>query len=158
MNIFVLDFDNRKSAESYVDSHVVKMPLETAQMLCTCLWNYNITAPYKATHKKHPCNLWLYESIDNYNWLCDLGIQICKEYTHRYNKRHKCEDIINWCIQNPPPIGSFGVTKQPMAMPNECKVNGDVISSYRKYYLEHKQHLFKWTKRQAPSWINNHKI
>ena len=154
MNIFILDKLNSVSTKYYVDKHVVKMPLETAQMLCTCLWNFNIQAPYKATHKKHPCNLWLLESLDNYYWLCNLGIEICKEYTFRYNKRHKCQDVIEWCTSNPPPIDSIGVTLQPLAMPFECKIQGDVISSYRKYYAEHKKHLFKWTKREIPEWVN----
>ena len=38
MNIFVLDEDLDKCAEYHVDKHIVKMPLEAAQMLCTNMW------------------------------------------------------------------------------------------------------------------------
>ena len=35
MNIFILDEDLDKCAEYHVDKHIVKMPLEAGQMLCT---------------------------------------------------------------------------------------------------------------------------
>ena len=35
MNIFVLDLDFKLNAQYHVDQHVVKMPTEAAQMLCT---------------------------------------------------------------------------------------------------------------------------
>lgn len=38
MNIFILDNDLVKSVEYHVDSHVVKMPLEAAQLACTAFW------------------------------------------------------------------------------------------------------------------------
>ena len=87
MNIFVVDYDPNKSAQDLCDKHVVKMILETAQMLCAA---HPIgTAPYKATHLKHPCTLWVARSIDNYEWLLTHGYALCREYTARYGKRHK---------------------------------------------------------------------
>ena len=47
------------------------------------------------------------ECIENYVWLCDLGIELCKEYTHRYGKRHKSQ-IIEWCMINHPNIEEKG--------------------------------------------------
>ena len=38
MNIFILDNDIDKCAEYHLDKHIVKMPLESAQMLCTTHW------------------------------------------------------------------------------------------------------------------------
>ena len=38
MNIFYLDEDPVKSARAHGDKHIVKMPLETAQMLST-VWH-----------------------------------------------------------------------------------------------------------------------
>lgn len=155
MNIFILDKEHTKSALYYVDKHVVKMPLETAQMLCTIIANKGKETPYKATHKNHPCNLWLNESLDNFYWLCDLGIAICKEYTFRYNKVHKSEAVIDWCRKNPPNIIALGLTKQALAMPKECKVSEDVVICYRNYYIKEKAHLHFWKNRKTPYWINN---
>ena len=38
MNLFYLDEDLDKCAEFHVDKHIVKMPLEAAQLLCTAIW------------------------------------------------------------------------------------------------------------------------
>ena len=38
MNLFYLDEDLDKCAEYHVDKHIVKMPLEAAQLLCTAVW------------------------------------------------------------------------------------------------------------------------
>lgn len=154
MNIFVLDQDTKKSSQYHVDKHVVKMPLETAQMLCTAhyLAYNNLEAPYKPTHYAHPCNLWLIESLDNYKWLCELGLNLCHEYTYRYGKIHKCQNVIEWCMNNEPNLISIGLTKFALAMPNECKKDC-AIESYRTYYRENKIHLHNWKKRVKPEWL-----
>ena len=41
MNIFYLDSDIERVVQFHCDSHVVKMCLETAQILCTALHRYD---------------------------------------------------------------------------------------------------------------------
>lgn len=154
MNIFVLDNDITKAAQYHVDKHVVKMPLESAQMLCTArllLGESPETVPYRKAHPKHPCTLWATESVDNYLWLCDLGLALCKEYTYRYDKVHKCEAVINDCIDNIPTMPDAGLTKHPQAMDDYCKLP-DPVMGYRKYYNNEKNHLFSWKNRPKPDW------
>ena len=87
MNIFFLDFDTNKCAEYHCDKHVVKMILETAQLLCGVHHMViherlsNDQVPYKLSHKNHPCAIWTRESLSNYLYLCDLGLELCKEET-----------------------------------------------------------------------------
>lgn len=38
MNIFILDYDIDKCAAYHIDKHIIKMPLEAAQMLCTTIF------------------------------------------------------------------------------------------------------------------------
>ena len=102
MNIFVLDTDPRKCAIYHNNVHCIKMILETAQLLSGVHWVQGGTAPYKLSHKNHPCAIWARECIENYVWLCDLGIELSKEYSYRYGKRHKSQDIIEWCLLNIP--------------------------------------------------------
>jgi len=154
MNIFALDKDVSVASQYHVDRHIVKMPLETAQMLCTASWFCGIEAPYKPTHQKHPCNLWVLKSLDNYIWLCRLGIELCKEYKYRYNKTHACEKVIYNCYVNFPDLPLLGITKHALAMPEDCKISTDPVLCYRKYYNEYKKHLFSWTKREKPDFIN----
>jgi hypothetical protein len=154
MNIFILDTNPRKCAEYHNDKHVVKMILETAQLLCGVHWITQSTyeIPYKLSHKNHPCSIWARECIENYNWLCELGIELCEEYTYRYGKRHKSQDIIEWCIAHPPKIRiNNSVTRFALAMPDECKVNNPV-DSYRRYYMVEKRGFASWKNREIPFW------
>ena len=157
MNIFFLDFDTNKCAEYHCDKHVVKMILETAQLLCGVHWVLGDEAPYKLTHRNHPCAIWTRECLENYIWLADLCLELCKEYTYRYGKRHKSQDIIEWCLVNKPKINDIGFTTPPMAMPDEYKVD-DVIESYRNYYRGAKADFAKWKNREIPEWFLNSEV
>jgi len=156
MNIFFLDENPKIAARYHVDKHVVKMPLETAQLLCGVHHIVGglmpIQIPYKLTHKNHPSAIWARESLSNYLWLVELGFAICMEYTHRYGKIHKCEDVIQWCKKHLPNIPDKGLTKVAQAMPNEYR-DVDPVKAYRTYYLKAKAHLFTWKRRETPDWI-----
>lgn len=139
----------------HCDKHVVKMILETAQILCTCHWMNNSKAQYKPTHKKHPCVLWACKSRKNYLWLCKLGIELCKEYTYRYEKIHKSQEVIEWCYKNPPKLPRKKFSKLCQAMPEKYKEKNS-INAYRNYYIGEKLKFSKWTKRKKPFWIKKH--
>lgn len=156
MNIFFLDTDTRKIAEYHCDKHVVKMILETAQLLCGVhhASESRYIIPYKLSHKNHPCSIWARNSLSNYLYLCELGLDLCKEYTYRYGKRHKSQDVIEWCLVHKPNILDIGFTEPAKAMPDEYKVN-DAVQSYRNYYNGAKADFAKWTKREMPEWFIN---
>jgi len=159
MNIFFLDYDVKKCAQYHVDKHVVKMILETAQLLCGV---HHVTAhdtahdtahvPYKLSHKNHPCSIWCRESLSNYLYLCELGLELCYEYTYRYGKRHKSQDVIEWCLINKPSIVDIGFTEPAKAMPDEFKVKS-VVQSYRNYYMGAKSGFAVWKNREKPFWF-----
>jgi hypothetical protein len=153
LNIFVLSKDPKEAAKWHTDKHVVKMPLETAQILCTVRRQYgDRDVPYKATHQSHPCCQWASESLENYVWLCILGIELCVEYTHRYGKTHKCEAIIEDCLKNAPKrIANRGRTPFIQAMPEYCQMD-DAVLAYRNYYVKEKSHLASWRNRTIPDW------
>jgi hypothetical protein len=154
MNIFFLDNDVKKCAEYHCDKHVVKMILETAQLLCGAHWATDspYLVPYKMSHKNHPCSIWTRESLSNYHLLCELGLELCKEYTHRYEKRHKSQDVIEWCMVHKPNISDIGLTEPAKAMPDEYKTNS-VVESYRNYYVGAKLNFATWKKREKPFWF-----
>lgn len=160
MNIFFLHWDPSKCAEYHVDKHVVKMILETCQLLC-CVWHcvdpqHIIFKPsYKKTHMNHPCAKWARDSKDNYFWLCQLGIELCKEYTYRYHKTHKCQSILDDLLSNIPPLKN-DLTLPPLCMPNEYKIPESFIQSYRKYYIHGKKKLHSWKKREIPFFISSY--
>lgn len=155
MNIFFVDNDPIIAAQSLVDKHVVKMILESAQLMSTVqrLNGNNNDKLYKLTHKNHPCTKWLNESIENYNWLYQHYIALCNEYTYRYNKVHKSESLKYILKEAPKQIKNIAFTDPPFVMPDNYVIDKNFILSYRNYYNEHKQNLFKWTKRIPPNWI-----
>jgi hypothetical protein len=94
MNIFFLHFDPKTCAQMHVDKHAVKMILESVQLLCSAHHlhpNGEDLKLMKLTHKNHPSSIWTRESLSNYKWLLELTKELCKEYTYRYGKVHKCE-------------------------------------------------------------------
>lgn len=154
MNIFILDLDVKKCAEYHCDKHVVKMILETSQLLCGVHHlSGSSEIPYKLSHKNHPCSIWARESLTNYLYLCELGLELCKEYTYRYGKRHKSQDVIEWCIVNKANISDKGFTEPAKAMPEEYKTK-DVVQSYRNYYIGAKKDFAVWKGRNIPFWYN----
>ena len=152
MNIFILDTDPNVAAQLHLDKHVVKMPLETAQMLCTINASYDIPVPYKPTHKNHPCTVWANASRANYQWLVDLGLSLCHEYTYRYKKVHACQKIIESLAMCPPQITATEQTAFAQAMPDECHKD-NAVQAYQLYYKQYKSHIAKWTGRNVPSFM-----
>ena len=153
MNIFFLDEDIKKCAEYHVDKHSTKMCVEYGQILCSVHWVLGKEAPYKLSHKNHPCSIWTRESLSNYLYLCELGLELCKEYTYRYGKRHKSQEVIEWCLINKPNIPDIGFTEPAKAMPDEYKVKS-VVESYRNYYMGAKSGFAVWKNREKPEWFN----
>ena len=153
MNIFYLDEDPKLCAQYHCDKHCVKMIVEQVQLLSTAHWMTGGEAPYKKTHVNHPSNKWVRESLSNYVWLCDMTMELCKEYTHRYGKRHKTQQHLEWCMVNLPNIEDKGFTEIPQAMPDECK-RENPIDGYRNYYNIEKAYMCKWKNREIPEWFN----
>lgn len=165
MNIFYLDKSPKLAAIYHNDKHVVKMVLETAQILCTA---HRVLSPsqkfpkgfYKQTHVNHPCSIWVRESKQNYRFLVKLFFSLCKEYTYRYGKTHKSQILLEDFLMDD--YGYFPKSKftiPPRCMPDYCKVNIkndrklSVVESYRNYYRMEKLNFSVWTKRPIPNWI-----
>ena len=153
MNIFVLNEDPAQAAKDHCDKHVVKMILESGQMLCAA--HEPGAAPWKRTHYNHPCTVWSRTSTGNYMWLSALGLELCAEYTRRYEKRHKSEDVLLWCAENIPssiPVGMM--TPFAIAIKDPQYHLTDAVSSYRAYYLGEKSRFARWRHCDPPSWWN----
>jgi hypothetical protein len=178
MNIFYLDRDPTKCARYHNDKHVVKMILEYCQLLSTAhrvldgetvegiskagrkqiIWKLKDNREeilYKATHINHPSAVWVRDSSANYLWLHKLLEELCKEYTYRYEKTHKCErdGLVELLGYAPANIGISTKFNPPTpAMPDEC-LKLTSLESYINYYNTAKAALGKWTKRKAPPWF-----
>ncbi|PSU64071.1 hypothetical protein CTM80_04870 [Photobacterium phosphoreum] len=153
MNIFILDQDIEKCAQYHYDQHVVKMILESVQLLCTALNKKGFTTPYKSTHINHPCVLWVEQSYDNFLWLKALTLALNKEYKYRYNKSIDHKSIAVLAQISTYSYDAIGLTPFVQAMPDDYKVKFDAIEAYRNFYRGDKAVFAKWTKRAPPSWF-----
>lgn len=142
MNIFVTSACPKECAKFLDNKRVVKMCLETAQMLCTTLNLQGVTTPYKTTHKNHPCTLWVRSSTTNYNWAVKHFKALCDEYNRRYGKHHACSALL--------PLFESHVT--PSDDPKDfvnCTTHPDlpVFDAYKRLLQD------KWvTDKRKPEW------
>ena len=149
MNIFVLHRNPVKAARMASDRHAVKMILESAQMLCTVAHDCGIEVRYKPSFRNHPCTRWVAESKQNWEWLHTYAIALCREYTHRYGKTHKSEQVI---AELPTPeLPNIGLTPFAQAMPEEYR-NRDAVKAYRQYYAYGKGYM---NKGLGPRWLKD---
>ncbi len=166
MNIFYLHTDRDMNAQYHVDRHVVKMPIETTQMLSTVLRErFNIVAPtdgpgrvYKSVYITHPCTRWVGETYDNFMWTWFFGVALCDEYQYRYGKVHGCRQVLSTIADLQPSADSWPegreLTYRPKCVAPEYK-RFDHVIAYRLQYIHKKTRLFAWTKRPVPHWIKN---
>lgn len=180
MNIFYLHNDPVICAQMHNDKHCIKMILESAQLLSTAhrildgvetvglsqsgrnkkIWQLSDDRDfvlYSATHINHPSAIWVRQSKDNYKWLFSLFCALIDEYAYRYGKKHKCSDLIFWLSRIPDNSPDVKFTEPTPAMPDDVKVKGDSVASYRNYYIKNKQHLSTWSgkikSRPIPEWF-----
>jgi len=178
MNIFVLNENAKIAAQQHCDKHVVKMIIESAQMLSTAhrildgkperrpsksgkTMQFHYVLPddyrekhlYKSVHAKHPCTLWTMESSTNYEWHWKLFNHLCDEYTHRYGRVHETDHKLRHQLMFLPDNISHGpMTPFRQAIFDDCK-GPDPVKAYRKYYHA-KTFKMVWTKREVPDWYS----
>lgn len=156
MNIFVLDTNPEQAAKYHCNAHVVKMVLETAQILCTAHQFHGRPTPemYAATHTGHPCTRWAMRSTGNYKWLYRLFCALCDEYTYRYGRIHKTDRQLRAVLKRVPSgLGPNGLTPFETAMPVDYIDPSDAVKSYRAYYRLGKGDLLQFGYRGPPDWL-----
>ncbi len=169
MNIFAVDEEPALAAFSLPDKYVVKMPVETTQMIALVFskwyWNVGVVfksdgTPYnveKGAFRNHPCVKWAAESDDNLQWLFQHGISLCNEYTSRYGKKHACERSIRLAAMSQMDNGCPEKhTPFVRAMPDELKYRNDIdtITAYRMYLSTKEWALDNYrVPDKKPSWL-----
>ena len=159
MNIFYLHRDPKKAARYQYNKHVVKMILESAQMLCTAHHHYDkdTDVPYKKAHYNHPSTKWVRQSDEHYDWLYSHMLELGNEYTKRYGKEHLSITKCKWILwERPYGIPSDGFIQPPQAMPDEYK-DPCSIKAYWNYYIGEKHTVANQNERiykEAPMFVS----
>lgn len=156
------------------------MIVETAQLLCNVHHRArektsNCKAPYvprqripykesRAGHRKLGSMIWVAESLGNYRWAVQLGLQLCREYRLGRGKsvkkaigvRHATEDVLKWLKEHEPKFKKKRRSKvkyQHLAMPEEFKSAQNAVEAYRDYYFSKRKTMkMEWPTGLEPDW------
>ena len=157
MNIFYLHRDAREAARMACDKHVVKMVIETAQMLCVAHTRLRRVANekglYLPVHVNHPSTKWARENRAQYEWLYQHFVALCDEYTHRYGKVHMTDQKLREKLSVSPDLPEGEFTDPPQCMFDDVKTE-DTVEAYREYYRVYKSGFARWTGRNVPDWYS----
>lgn len=164
MNIFFLDRSPATAARMHCDRHVVKMIVESAQLLSTAhhlldgatLARSRFPDLLKPTHVNHPCALWVRQSREHYDWLGELMSELCDEYHRRYgpNVHAYRRSRLDFRLRGKRPLNIplQGWHEPPLCMPGQYK-RSDAVEAYRLYYAGEKREIATWrAPAEAPSW------
>lgn len=160
MNIFVTDQDAELSAKALCNKHLVKMVVETGQILSTAILHHapDTEGLYKPTHKNHPCVVWARTCRRSFLWLVDHGLFLAEEYQRRFRREHKTHSLLRrmmslWRLlpfagQEMPPFVYCGPVEHSMP---------DVPQAYRSYlsakYQAWGPKKARWTNSEPPPWF-----
>ena len=166
MNRFIIEDRPYTIAKSLCDQHIVKMPLEEAQMLCTALWHH---APdyaekhdlYKPVHQKHPCTLWAMETQWNYSFAFGLYRCMLNEYENRYHKKHGASKHFIPLMKGFYLMPKGAMTKHPQCFSGHDDLKTDEfypIEAYRKFYIVDKSKFARYKYTEKPKWMENDEL
>jgi hypothetical protein len=177
MNLFFLSRNPREAARAHCNRHVVKMVLETAQLLSTAhrvadgrlacgtsksgrKASVRVLSDagregllYRATHANHPVAAWIRKSSRHYAWAYRLFQELLCEYQFRYGKVHACSKLLAALAAPPTAVRDAGFDEPPKCMPEKFHAAGDAVACYREYYREDKHHLLQYKARDRPAWL-----
>lgn len=160
MQLFILDYNPIKSVEMLSDCHIIKMCLETSQILSSIRFNKGlkwISPLPKPYNPNHPVILAINNS-DKLNWLLDYNQALHDEFVFRFNKKHCYFDLIKY-YENLRDNAILNYKKSNLTFARDFKNFNtnkiDLVESFRDYYKFKKSIIKRWkyTNREEPKWL-----
>mmetsp|Transcript_26338 Transcript_26338/g.87277 ORF Transcript_26338/g.87277 Transcript_26338/m.87277 type:complete len:234 (+) Transcript_26338:78-779(+) len=178
MNLFFLSMNAEEAARWHANIHIVKMIVETAQLLCNvhhraaepdshCLPPYvrRSQVPYldsRSGHRKLGSMIWVAESLGNYRWGVRLGLTLCREYNTGRGRaegkvtKHNTEAVLEWLRDHEPNFKKTRrapVLRRHLAMPEKMKDAPNSVEAYRDYYYSKRRTMpMEWPEGLVPEW------
>ena len=153
MNIFVSSRSPVLCARNLDDKRLVKMVLETAQILSTVCADKGHDTGYRPTHRNHPCTRWAATSRENFEWLCRHGMALALEYDYRFYKVHASLSVILTAHHVMDYFVFLLEARTPFV---NCTTypNFPTIKAYRMYLKDKWRNDTspRWTRRGRPKW------
>ena len=136
MNIFYLHEDPIQNAKWHIDKHIVKMPIEYAQLMSTA-------------HRMLDGEMYIDRTANNHK------IKRWRLNDERESVLYKPSILL---IRPPKNIPKIKGTQLPQCMPEMCKVKDNPILAYRNYYIVEKNSFASWKNREIPEWYQTKDI
>ncbi len=151
MQIFVTDKNPQICAQNLDDKRVIKMILESAQLLSNAYYYHNWdNPPLKKAMFNHPCSIFA-QKYFNFIWLQEHFYRLLREYNKRFDKNHSYEYLIKEFL-----IKTFdSISGIPFSNPNfvNCTPHKDIKDIHLAYKITLCE---KWSKdKRKPKWTNS---
>ena len=88
MNLFASSPSPERSARALDDRRLLKMTVESAQLLSTAMRERGLPAPYRPTHAHHPVTRWTGRTQGNFRWVLRHFDALALEYRRRFGRSH----------------------------------------------------------------------
>jgi hypothetical protein len=161
MQIFGLDRDPAAAARALGDRHVVKMTLESTQILSTVASLAGDVTRYRPTHHNHPCTRWVRDSGGHWHWLLAHARALAGEYEFRYDRRHACLDVIDELSArevSDTRVTPAAVVFTTLSLDEKYRFYSDLYA-HRLSYLREKRHMHVYARgRPAPLWLQSENL
>lgn len=165
VNAFWLDHDPQKAVEWLVDSHVTAGVFECSMVLTTAAQKngYPEDKDLYYSHENHPLTEWAAESYQNWWYLYRYAENAHQEWRYRWNHMQD-ETHKSWGV-----VGSLDLDRlesldwassersDPPQLTGEWEASG-YVDAYRLYYANDKQHLYRWSGRERPPWLDEYRV
>lgn len=179
MQIFFVDRDPAQAARSLMDQHVIKMAIESLQLLSTAwhiakpdsvVWkdvetsesrrmNATVARPflngmriYLATHEHGRLASWVAESKAHYAWLWQHAAALVGERQYRFNTPVAGIQEPLVALGQIPDLSTDEWIDPPLLVDDDL-VDLESVDAYREHYRRNKAKLGRWTERQPPEWL-----
>lgn len=158
MQLFILDKNPEKAVKMLADCHIIKLCLETAQILSSVIKNHNkqnnqlLPKPYNPNHP-------VIKAINNQfkiNYVLKYNKALHNEFIYRFNKKHAYFSLIN--IYNKILFNDTDI-KDDFSFAQDFKNfstdEHDIVNAFKAYYKFKKSIIKRWkyTKTEEPNWL-----
>lgn len=158
MQLYILDRDPRRAVTYLADVHIIKMCLETAQIIAGVIHNLHlpqVPGMLKMYNPAHPV-IKAVDTPEKLNWVLIYNWNLQCEYLFRFGKRHACFDLSIRCfdgVWQP----QFGMSCENLArsFKNFSSDKCDIVLAFREYYKFKKSRIKRWkySRRSEPGWL-----
>lgn len=160
MQLFILDKNPTLAVHYLADCHVIKLCLETAQILSGVIIRYGgvlSTDMPKPQNINHP----VIEAIDTntkVSWVLSYFESLLEEYSNRFGRKHKYDNLLGLYFSYFPVATNTVGNCLGLAciFTNFITNKTDIVDAHRDYYRFKKSIIKRWkyTNCKEPNWLS----